>query len=112
MQRKLSRPICSADERAGKPVQITGAWRFGRGPGYIAYVFVFLGSIIICRRYRLTLSDQAQVTLKLGVSLSDLVQRILAGPPLLGGGASFLRRASNPLSAALPTFMSREQNAR
>jgi hypothetical protein len=41
-------------------------------PEYVAYVFVFLGSII-CRLYKLTLSDQAQVILQLRVSLSDLV---------------------------------------
>ena len=28
------------------------------GPGYVAYVFAFLGSIIICRLYKLTLSNQ------------------------------------------------------
>jgi hypothetical protein len=43
------------------------------GPDNIAYVFVFLGSVIICQVYKLTLSDQAQVTLQLTVSLSDLV---------------------------------------
>jgi len=45
------------------------------GPGsvYVAYVFVFLGIIIICRLCQLTLSDQATLTLHLGVSLSDLV---------------------------------------
>jgi hypothetical protein len=42
------------------------------GLGYVAYFFVFLGGIIICRLYRLTLSDQAWVTLQLTVSPSDL----------------------------------------
>ena len=43
-------------ERGGKPVQITVAQLSGRGPcrplsgpDYVAYVFVFPGSIIICR---------------------------------------------------------------
>jgi hypothetical protein len=40
--------------------------------------------IIICRIYRSTPSDQAQLTLHLTVSLFDLVLRLLAGPPLLG----------------------------
>jgi len=31
------------------------------GPGYVAYVFAFLDSIIICRLYKLTLSGQTQV---------------------------------------------------
>ena len=52
------------------------------GPDYyVAYGFVFLGSIVICRLYKLTLSDQ--VTLYRTASLSSLVLRLLAGPPLL-----------------------------
>jgi len=43
------------------------------GPDYVACVFVFPDGIIICRFYKLTLSDQAQVTLQLRVSLSNLV---------------------------------------
>jgi hypothetical protein len=43
------------------------------GPNCVAYVFVFLGSVVICRLYRLTPSDEAQVTLQLRASLSDLV---------------------------------------
>jgi len=39
---------------------------------------------IICRLYKVTLSDQAQVTLQLTLSLFDLVLRFLAGPPFLG----------------------------
>ena len=50
-----------------------GCLEGGPGPDYVAYVFVFLSSIIICRLYKLTLSDQAQVILQLRVSLSDLV---------------------------------------
>jgi len=43
----------------------------GPGPKYVAYVFVFfLGSIISCRLYKLTLSDQAQVPSQVTVSLS------------------------------------------
>lgn len=42
----------------------------GPEPENVAYIFVFLGSIIICRWYKLILSDQAQVPLQLG--LSDL----------------------------------------
>ena len=56
-------------------VQITGPVgpEEGAGPAYVEYVFVFLGSIIICRLYKLTLSDLAQVTLQLRARLSDLV---------------------------------------
>jgi len=51
------------------PVQTTRAWPSGRGlgPDYVAYVLVFMGSIIICRFYKLKLSDQAQVTLQLRI---------------------------------------------
>jgi len=38
-------------------------------PEYIPYVFILLGSIIICQLYKLTLSHQAQFTLQLTVSL-------------------------------------------
>jgi len=51
---------------------------------YVAYVFIFL-RITICRLYKSTLSDQALVTLQLTVSLSNLVSRFLASPPLLCG---------------------------
>jgi len=53
------------------------------GPKYAAYVFAFLGGIIVCRLYKLPLSDQSQVTLQ----LRDCpIQRkeFLARPPLLG----------------------------
>jgi hypothetical protein len=49
----------------------------GPGPYYVVHVFVFLGSVIICRLYKLTLSYQAQFTLRSTVSLSDLVPRFL-----------------------------------
>ena len=57
----------------GIPVQITGARLTGKGSNYIAYVFVYLSSIVICLLHKLTLSVQAQVALQLRVSLADLV---------------------------------------
>ena len=59
--------------REEEPVQMTAARFSGRGsrPDYFAYVFVFLGSTIICRLYKVTLSDQTQVSLKMRDSLSD-----------------------------------------
>ena len=50
------------------------------------YAFAFLDSIITCRLYKFTLSAQTQVTLQLRASLSEWMQRFLAGPPLLVGG--------------------------
>jgi hypothetical protein len=64
----------------------------------VTYVFVSVRSIIICRQY---LADQARVTPRLTVSLSDLVSRVLAGPPSPGGTKKFFHRGPNPLSAAL-----------
>ena len=64
---------------------------------YFVHVFIFLGSIIICRLYTLHLSNQAQVTPKLKASLSDLVTRYLAGPPFLVCLTTFFRRGKNPL---------------
>jgi hypothetical protein len=65
----------SADDREGKPVKIAGARLSESGPRplYLAYVFVFYGTIIIYRLYRLPLSDQAQVTRQLRDALSNLV---------------------------------------
>ena len=45
----------------------------GPGTDCVVYVFVFLNGIIVFRLYKLALSDQAQVTLQLRVSLFDLV---------------------------------------
>jgi hypothetical protein len=56
----------------------------GMGANCVAYVFIFLNHIIIFQLYKLTLSDQAQITLQLKVALSKLVQRILISPPILG----------------------------
>jgi hypothetical protein len=74
------------------------------GPDYFAHVFFFFSyfaSIIICRLYKLTLSDGVQVTLKPRVSLFDLVYRILAGPQLLEvlegwGEKKFFHRGLEP----------------
>jgi hypothetical protein len=60
----------------------TNYW--GPAIDYVAYVFVFLGGIVI-GLYKLALSDQAPVTLQLRVSLFDSVSRFLAGLHLLGG---------------------------
>jgi hypothetical protein len=45
------------------------------GPGldYVAFVFVSLGIVIIRPSCKLTLSDQAQITLQIQVSLSDTI---------------------------------------
>jgi len=49
-----------------------GGPEWGPEPHYVAQIFVFLDSIMIFRLYKLTLSDQAEVTLRLRVSLSVL----------------------------------------
>ena len=84
-----------ADERWGKLVQITGARRPGNGPEYMAYVFVFMGSISIRRSYKSTLSDQAQVTLQLRVSNFDFVSSIF---PNRGLGKCFTQNRNYLLS--------------
>jgi hypothetical protein len=50
-----------------------GSAERGLEPVCITYVSVVLSSIIICWLYRLTFTDQAQVTLQLTVNLYDLV---------------------------------------
>jgi len=79
------------------PVQITEAWpgspEGGPRPKCAAHVFFFffLGRFIMCRLYKLNLSDETQVTLQLRVSLADLASRFLAGPPLWGARKIFHR---------------------
>jgi hypothetical protein len=63
------------------------------GLDIVAYVFIFVGSIIICRLYKLNLTDQAQVTLQLRVSVSGLVMWYKAGPSLWGARKNFFTRA-------------------
>ena len=57
--------------------------------------------IIICQLHKLTLSDQALVTLQLRIGLSHLAYRFLAGRPLLGGPEKKFHWDLNPLSMAL-----------
>jgi len=61
-----SPPSVPTRRGAGKQVQVTAA-------RFCCICFVVLGRIIICRQYKLTLSDQAQVALQLRVSHSDSV---------------------------------------
>jgi len=75
----------------------------------VAYIFLFFGSIvviiiiiiiiIICRSYKLTVSDQAKVTLQLTVF--NVLKLFLADQPLLGGHKQFFDRGPNALSAVL-----------
>ena len=74
----------SADETGGgaggKPVEITVA----PGPAMLP-TFMSLSAVPLSVDWtQLNLSAQAQVTLQLRVSLSDLVQRLFAGLTLLG----------------------------
>lgn len=81
----------------------------GQGPGrpevdpephFVRYVsFSAVSLFVNCKT--LTLSDQAQVTLQMRISLSDSEQRFLAGPPFLGSQNYFYHLNPNPLSAAL-----------
>jgi len=48
----------------GGRMRITGARRTGLGPEYVAYVFVFLGSIMVCSTVDI-LSHQGQVAVQL-----------------------------------------------
>ena len=43
----------------GKPVQITRARQWGRGPDYVVYVFASHDNTIICWRHKLTFSDHS-----------------------------------------------------
>jgi len=55
----------------------------------VVFVDVSIGSTIIRRLYKLTLSDQPQVILQLTVGLSDLVQRFFCRSAFAGGPKNF-----------------------
>ena len=78
----------------------TGAGK--KGAGHVTDVFVILGSTIIRRLHKLTLPYQGQLTLRLTLGPSDLVYRLLTGPPLLEGRGrgKYFYRGLNPLPAA------------
>jgi hypothetical protein len=64
---------CRLEEESRSHLPSPGSPAEGPGANYVAYVSVFLRSIIICGPYKLTLPDQAQVTMRLTLSISDLV---------------------------------------
>jgi len=71
------------------------------GPGcpvtdyILLYVFVFLDGIIICRLYKLTLSDHAQVTLRMRVSFQFSVN-ILSRYDLAGEAENIFSPGPEP----------------
>jgi len=69
------------------------------GPYYVTYVFTYLGSIIICRSYKLTPSDRAQVILQLTVF--PIYCEDFKPVRTLAGGGDFFHRGPHPLSGAL-----------
>jgi hypothetical protein len=72
---KQKQPYAVPKRRTGGQNELPGSGSPETGPmtDYVAYVFVSLGSVIICRLYELFLSDQGQATLQLRIRLSDLV---------------------------------------
>jgi hypothetical protein len=57
----------SWDALPTRKVEEAGKHYRGSEPNYVTHVFVPLGSVIFCRQYKLTLLDQARVTLQLTV---------------------------------------------
>jgi hypothetical protein len=94
---------CSADETWGKLVQITAA---RQGPYYNAYIFVFLGSIIICRLYncnsfRLSPGHSTAARHSFRFSVKIFSRSALSWRP---ENLSF-HRVANKLSAALTVIL-------
>jgi hypothetical protein len=104
--RRLCVCVCSVDERreASTYYRSLALRKEARG-STLLLMFCLCRYITICRLYKPTLSDQAQVTLQPTVSLSDFVQRLLAGLSLLDGPRTFFQRGPNPLSATLRTYV-------
>ena len=84
------------------------------GPDYVACVFVFFG-IVICRLYKLTLSGQEQVILKLTFFLvycKDLCRSAffvgaLGGEGVLGGGQKIFPPEPEPALVGPEDFQHR-----
>ena len=67
------------------------------------FFFVFLGRLIICRLYVLTLSDQAQITLQLTVFLFSV--KIFSWSAFAAGSEKkSVLLGPSPLSTALAEF--------
>jgi len=64
------------------------------GPDYVACVLLFICSVVICPLHKLTLSEQAQVTLQLKVSISGSVKIFSQSkfPWVGGGGGGFAEK--------------------
>jgi hypothetical protein len=79
LKRRGGRSIDRADEvRVGVGSEARTNYRDvavrkgARGPTLL-YVFIYFGSIIVCRLHKLTLPDQTQATQQLKVSFSHLL---------------------------------------
>ena len=64
---------------------MVGSWYKLPGPHSVAYVSAFLGSITTCPIYKLTLSDQAQITLATNSQSLGFSDKILKRSALTGG---------------------------
>ena len=78
---------CRRDGEEGSryKVPVPGGPEGGPGTNYVAHAFAFLGFIVICRLYKLTLSDQALLTLLMNQSFRFSV-KIFSRSALAGGG--------------------------
>jgi len=80
-------------------------WEGEAGTNYrarLCWISFFLGgggSINIFRLYKLSISDQTQITLKLRVRLSDFVQKYLDGQHLLGAQKTSLTGPESSLGS-------------
>jgi hypothetical protein len=62
--------LIDADERSGKPVQITGTGGLEGGPGPMLHMFLSFSEVSLSKS---NFADQVQVTPQLRVSFSNLV---------------------------------------
>ena len=61
----------------------------GPGPDYVAYIFIFLGDIIICKMYKLTPSEQAKGSVQLRVRLFRFNTKVFSLSALVVGPENF-----------------------
>ena len=81
----------------------TNYWNLegGLGSSYVAYIFVCLGNTIICRLFKLSLSDQVQVILQLRVGPFQISVKIFSWSACAVGPKKFFHCGLKSLLVAL-----------
>jgi hypothetical protein len=90
----------AAERYSARKSVASGSPERGPRPDCIAFMFVFLARIITCGAYKLTLSDQVQITQQPRIRFLRFSVKIFNRSALAREAQQFFHRGPNPLSAA------------